>query len=320
MSPFASFPPLSEDEVLTGERLQSLADVAVITPAKAAFHSSRPLMPYAEFDEEFSPEDTPLTALKGAHTVFVYSEMIERFVQRILPLLAQPIVLLTHNGDADIGERHRRYADDPRISQWFAQNAVLEHPKVTPVPIGLANRQWPHGNTGALVDAVAAATGTKKLGLYVNFETGTNPSKREPILSALRDKPFSVLGRRATTRSRIAATVGRLLGHTARPADKALPYRDYLRELSQWMFCVSPPGNGLDCHRTWEALYLGAIPVLAEPLPRLLDGLPHLIVSNFENLTLQDLENRRAAMPAADGLERLRLSYWRDRITGISRK
>jgi hypothetical protein len=28
------------------------------------------------------------------------------------------------------------------------------------------------------------------------------------------------------------------------------------------LFVPSPAGNGYDCHRTWEALYLGAIPVI----------------------------------------------------------
>jgi hypothetical protein len=28
------------------------------------------------------------------------------------------------------------------------------------------------------------------------------------------------------------------------------------------LFVPSPAGNGLDCHRTWEALYLGAVPVV----------------------------------------------------------
>jgi hypothetical protein len=28
------------------------------------------------------------------------------------------------------------------------------------------------------------------------------------------------------------------------------------------MFVASPPGNGLDCHRTWEAMYLGVVPLV----------------------------------------------------------
>jgi hypothetical protein len=28
------------------------------------------------------------------------------------------------------------------------------------------------------------------------------------------------------------------------------------------MYVLSPPGNGIDCHRTWEALFLGSIPIV----------------------------------------------------------
>lgn len=28
------------------------------------------------------------------------------------------------------------------------------------------------------------------------------------------------------------------------------------------MFVASPAGNGLDCHRTWEAIYLGVVPIV----------------------------------------------------------
>ena len=36
--------------------------------------------------------------------------------------------------------------------------------------------------------------------------------------------------------------------------------RQYLMALGQHRFVLSPRGNGLDAHRTWEALLVGAIP------------------------------------------------------------
>ena len=30
--------------------------------------------------------------------------------------------------------------------------------------------------------------------------------------------------------------------------------KDYRKVLSNSYFVISPPGNGIDCHRTWEAL------------------------------------------------------------------
>ncbi|CAF4378106.1 unnamed protein product, partial [Adineta steineri] len=35
----------------------------------------------------------------------------------------------------------------------------------------------------------------------------------------------------------------------------------YMRN-RQYPFWLSPRGNGLDCHRTWEALYLDTIPIV----------------------------------------------------------
>lgn len=37
----------------------------------------------------------------------------------------------------------------------------------------------------------------------------------------------------------------------------------YLREVHRSKFVVSPPGTGEDCHRTWECVLLGAIPIVS---------------------------------------------------------
>jgi hypothetical protein len=36
----------------------------------------------------------------------------------------------------------------------------------------------------------------------------------------------------------------------------------YWRMMNQCAFTVSPPGQGWDCYRTWESLYMGSIPIL----------------------------------------------------------
>ena len=37
---------------------------------------------------------------------------------------------------------------------------------------------------------------------------------------------------------------------------------ELLRIYTNYAFIVSPHRNGLDCHRTWEALVLGCIPIV----------------------------------------------------------
>ena len=40
------------------------------------------------------------------------------------------------------------------------------------------------------------------------------------------------------------------------------PFEQHLQEMVRHRSVISPMGNGLDCHRTWEALYLGVIPLV----------------------------------------------------------
>lgn len=286
--------PISFEEIVTGERLQAVADVAVITEEKAQFHGSCPAMRLARFPPGLTTSEAGLAALNGARTVFVYSDMIDHFIDRILPLLDQPIVLITHNGDAIVDERYRAALDGARIIHWFAQNAKMSHPKLTVLPIGIANAQWPHGDTAALARAATRAR-PRRSGLYVNFKVSTNPELRGPLLDALRTKSFSVMGRRR-------------------------PYPTYLAEMAQWRFCASPPGNGIDCHRTWEALYLGVIPVVLSTAGGLLDHLPCIVVDDIAGVTLEQLEAARLKLVGPFAWEKLTLSYWRKRIRHIARE
>lgn len=44
-------------------------------------------------------------------------------------------------------------------------------------------------------------------------------------------------------------------------------------------FVLSPPGFGEDCYRTWEAVLLGAVPIVRRsPLQQLYDGAPVVVV------------------------------------------
>jgi len=85
---------------------------------------------------------------------------------------------------------------------------------------------------------------------------------------------------------------------------------------SQYAFVISPHGNGLDCHRTWEALCLGCIPILrTSPLNALYDELPVYIVQDWSDVTEENL--RRILNEFSQrkfDLNRLTLKYWMDKI------
>ena len=65
---------------------------------------------------------------------------------------------------------------------------------------------------------------------------------------------------------------------------------EYRKALSESKFVLSPAGNGYDCHRTWEAMYLGAIPILRRAnWPFTNKSLPVLLVDEWDDLLGLDL-------------------------------
>jgi hypothetical protein len=87
------------------------------------------------------------------------------------------------------------------------------------------------------------------------------------------------------------------------------------REKTRYAFVVSPHGNGLDCHRTWESLVLGNIVIVKRSsLDPLYEGLPVVIVDDWREIQHQNLLRWHAqhsasfAEPAVQ--ERLTNRYW----------
>jgi hypothetical protein len=286
----------ANDDPITGERLQSIAEASVLTPSIAAFHSSlrytgaRNLVVFPGTHLAVEADERCCALLRGRRSIFVYSHLLESFVERVLPRLDHSFVLISHNSDHGVDARFLRALDDPRIIHWFAQNALLHHPKLTPLPIGIANGQWAHGDVSALVTAAAQAPAERRDVIYVNFEVRTNPAVRAPLMQRLASLP-------GTWRA------------------PPLPFAAYLAAMAGCRWVVSPPGNGVDCHRTWEALYLGATPVVqqSEWGASLHDGLPVIQVPDLGDLSFATLRERSLPQDPAQQ-QRLKMSYWRHRI------
>ena len=95
-------------------------------------------------------------------------------------------------------------------------------------------------------------------------------------------------------------------------------WTDYITELLNYKFCLSLPGKGLDCYRTWEALSLGVIPIVySTNLDILYENLPVVIISDFSLLTEDFLKNKYEEICSKiDTYEwkKLSSSYWIDKI------
>ena len=103
---------------------------------------------------------------------------------------------------------------------------------------------------------------------------------------------------------------------------------EFVKRLDTWRnqtgfeFVLSPHGNGLDCHRTWEAICLGCIPIVRRSKMSdggLFDDLPVLIVEEWSDVTLKMLEETSRKFSRHFTPAKLTMQYWVDRIRDSSR-
>lgn len=282
--------------IITGEKLQEIADVSIITEDIHRFHSSVDTTSCNLCIFEGNShnlvirDDHNLDKVKRANIIFVYTHQLKSFFTKIYPRLSSPFILMSHNSDDGIDERFEPYLNEGKIFRWFGQNVAVMSNKLISLPIGVANSQWPHGQVDILKGVMGQNVRKEKL-VYMNFNTRTNPGGRLPILNRFKDAPYIT----------VAGNMG---------------FRDYLQELARHVFCISPPGNGLDCHRIWECLYLGVIPVvLKNPNIRYYDDLPILLIDDWKEINPEFLEEKFQIFKSRSfNLEKLDLAYWKKMI------
>ena len=287
-------------DLITGERLQSLGDITIITEGVYQFHQSlgtmkTKLMGFGGSNQApVAWEDLPEDAQR-AQVFFVYTHLLDDFFRAIYPALRQAIVLITHNSDHGITEQYRSYLDDPKIVGWYAQNVLIEHPKLRAIPIGIANAQWPHGHLDT-VKSVMDQGIEKTKDVYMNFDASTNLAGRAKVQEILKDKPFITHGEKRN-------------------------FEGYLQDMAAHRFCVSPPGNGADCHRLWECLYLGVIPIVEKDVSNeQFKNLPIVRIERWEDLDEAFLEKQLARIESTDyAMDEISLGFWR-RTIGKSRQ
>ena len=85
---------------------------------------------------------------------------------------------------------------------------------------------------------------------------------------------------------------------------------------TNYTFVISPHGNGLDCHITWEALVLGCIPIVkTSGLDTLYSELPVLIVKEWKDINKELLmETVKQFRNKKFNYDKLQLSFWIKKI------
>lgn len=229
--------------------------------------------------------------------IFVKTDYLAEFFSTIHPRIPYRYILVTHNSDLPIPGSFAYMLEDPKLIAWFGKNVEgSTHSKLHPIPIGLATRTLPHGDINVFykVQGMLAKITRKHL-LYMNILVGTYSQERGPLYSMFVNQPFCKV---------------------CQPT-KA-PY-DFLIDLAESLCVLCPRGNGVETHRTWEALYMGAIPIVrTSDADSMYDGLPVIIVEEWSEVTEEFLRAKYQEISTKNyQLERMYAPYWIDKILSM---
>lgn len=271
--------------------------------------------------------------INAGDIVWVKCRLLPQFCTQILPNIDKPIILLIADGDesfpSECGSDQviEQLINNQYVTHIFAQNNDYTgpSPKISSIPIGIdyhtvaykdKNGGWGQIGTPKQQEELLTnlliklkPTHQRKNRIFVDFQLADTMRaglKRYLLCGEDRKSIFEQLN-----------TTGLI------DAAKWMPRPDLWEKKGEYAFSVSPHGNGLDCHRTWESLVLGCIVIVKNSvLDILYEGLPVIIVQDWSEITEENLH--KWLIQYGDAFtnqmyrEKLTNRYWWSKIKLIS--
>jgi hypothetical protein len=231
--------------------------------------------------------------LLNSKIIYIYTHIYYNHKDLILNILSMkenPFILLFHNSDNIINESFSEIFIKTKCYKIFSQNVCYKHKDIQYLPIGIANCKWPHGNL-QLLNYMIDKDIIKENKVFFNFSIGTNTNKRSICYNTIKNKGLIF--------------------------SKFNNQLKYWEELKKCKFCISPEGNGPDCHRIWECLYLDVIPICERSffIENISNDFPIYIIDNWDSFELNDeLFNKYDNMISSLDKNKLKFSYWNNII------
>jgi hypothetical protein len=271
------------------------------------------LTPYSSIKQLYNY--LPLEKIKTIKnpTIYVCSSAILHFINTMLPLIDFSFILVSGDCDETIPDEiltsndFNKLLSDQRLIHWFCQNMTIDHYKITRMPIGLDYHTL---TTIPLWGPISSC------------------EHQEKMLLMIKNKSVPFWNRNIKCYANFHFTMNTKLGYDRKDAfkkiNKDLVYyeENKVTRLITWnkqkdyAFVICPHGGGLDCHRNWEALCLGCIPIVkTSSLDNLYKDLPVLIVKDWEIITNELLNETISIFKTKFDtnefkIEKLTLSYW----------
>jgi len=258
-----------------------------------------------------------LTKMFDGMSIYVCSDLLKFFVNIILPKINKTFVLVSGDSDLCVPREALNVLEinyifnSPYLIKWLAQNTQFQgHSKIVQMPIGLdyhtisnnPSCNWRLPNEGYLPRDQEM--------ILVNVKESSIPFyERIPKIYVNFTIHSDRFGDRKSSLQQIPADLLEI-------NNTFTPRTNNWKNTINYSFVLSPFGCGMDCHRTWEALCLGCIPIVKAPnFTKLFEDLPVLIVNDWSEVTRELLDKTiEDFKEKLFDYNKLQLKYWVNQI------
>jgi hypothetical protein len=271
-----------------------------LRPSSAPFISGDTFRSVSDYRWEKNSKSAHSSHLKAGDIIFCESELLEELAEKVLNPSTVPLIVILANSDQNHTNSYIKKIYRRNNIQYFAQNLVEDIPNFHVLPIGIENAWRSHHGLIRQREAEGSSTEGRINRIMWGFTAATNPTVRNKAITDLERCSF---------------------------ADRILNVhsKEHQSLLKKYAFVASPPGNGIDTHRMWEALYFKSIPIV---LPSYMNfhyqsiGLPIWIVDSYEELaeiSEGELREKYDSLKAGFSNQSIWAKYWINDIQSISK-
>lgn len=250
-------------------------------------------------------------------SIYVCGSAIPHFIDVMLPQINFSFILVSGDCDDtipnDILDNYNltNLLNDKRLIHWFSQNMILNHEKITIIPIGFdyhtmtTNTIWGpitscenQENILKMIIGKSVPFWNRNIKCYANFHFAMETKLGQDRKDALKNN------------------TSELVYYEDKKVTRLITWN----KQKDFAFVICPHGGGLDCHRNWEALCIGCIPIVkTSKIDNLYKDLPVLIVNDWREIDINLLNNTiiKFKLKHENGefnYNKLKLDYWKNLI------
>ena len=233
-------PQIVKDEFMMKKPLWSKGPIR----SKYSKHKTESISSYKNLIRYMKESSEILWIRNGSYSQSRKSDL--DIVANNLNFLNTPLILVTTDGDRSVPSSYKTSTvksllESSKIKLWFTQNydGSIKHQKLKPIPIGfdLHTQKWLVGKSVDDKFLFIASQSSKPKIRKVLCDAHliiSHPDRGEMIKTIKDNKDIVFIHERK-------------------------PFVDIIELYGTHEFIISPRGNGIDCHRTWEAILAGCI-------------------------------------------------------------